>query len=145
MFLAAQILLTTVILGYTAVPVLADFNRTHATNPLWIAHARYHVVWQVCSYLGVGAVSMWLLWAPGPERAARSLVVVLLALCIYAGFFAAAASMRLYGGSLADPNGIPPLRFHALGTDRILDLNVLVFTLILVVLAIAGSLLAAAT
>lgn len=144
MFLAAQIMLTIAILGYSAVPVLADFNRTHATNPLWVPHARYHVVWQVCSYVGIGAISMWLLWAAGPEQTARAHLVAALALSIYVGFFAAASSMKLYGGSLADPNGIPPLRFHAFGEARTVDLNVLTFSLVLIILAIGWSLLVAA-
>lgn len=142
MSLASQILLTVAILGYSAVPVGADFNRTHATNPLWVPHARYHVVWQVCSYVGVGAISMWLLWAPGPDQVARAHLVAALATCIYAGFFTAAFTMPIYGGSLADPNGIPPLRFHAFGQKRRIDLNVLTFSVMVIVLATGWILLA---
>ena len=38
--LIARILLTLATLGYGFVPVLADFNKTHATNPKWTPHAR---------------------------------------------------------------------------------------------------------
>jgi hypothetical protein len=31
----ARLLLTLVTLGYSLIPVLADFNKTHATNPSW--------------------------------------------------------------------------------------------------------------
>lgn len=142
MFLSAQIVLTIVILGYSAVPVLADLNRTHATNPLWIPHARYHVVWQVCSYVGIGLVSLWQLWTPGPDQIARAHLAAALALCIYVGFFTAAATMPIYRGSLADPNGIPPLRFTAFGRKRTVDLNVLVFSVILGILAVGWTLVA---
>ena len=45
--LLAKILLTIATLGYGLVTIKADFNATHATNPLWTPHARFHVVWQV--------------------------------------------------------------------------------------------------
>ena len=63
--LVAQVLLTLVTLGYSAVPTLADFNKTHATNPLWTPHARFHVVWQVSSYIGLAAIALALIWWPG--------------------------------------------------------------------------------
>ena len=42
--LLARILLTVVTLAYGFATVLADFNKTHATNPKWTPHARFHVV-----------------------------------------------------------------------------------------------------
>jgi hypothetical protein len=50
--LLARILLTLVTLGYGLATVFADFNKMHATNPQWTPHARFHVVWQICSYVG---------------------------------------------------------------------------------------------
>lgn len=41
--------LTLATLGYNLVPAIADFDKTHATNPSGLPHARYHVVWQVMS------------------------------------------------------------------------------------------------
>lgn len=43
-------------------PAVADFNATHATNPLWTPHARFHVVWQVFTNSTVAALSLYLLW-----------------------------------------------------------------------------------
>jgi hypothetical protein len=60
----ARLLLTLVTLGYSLIPVLADFNKTHATNPSWTGHARYHVVWQVLSYVFVAVISLFLIWGP---------------------------------------------------------------------------------
>ncbi|MGV0906704.1 DUF6640 family protein [Mycobacterium novum] len=144
MFDAARIILTVVVLGFSALPAGADFNRTHATNPRWTPHARYHVVWQVSSYLGIGVVALGLLWIPGPDLAARAYLVSLLALCVYGGFFAAAASMRLYGGKLHDDNGYLPVPVRIMGRKRMIDINVSVFSGF-VVLNICGLVLLAAT
>jgi hypothetical protein len=46
----ARIFLTLTVLGYALVTVKAVFNKTHATNPKWTPHARFHVVWQILSY-----------------------------------------------------------------------------------------------
>jgi hypothetical protein len=125
-----KILLTLATLGYSLIPVLADFNRTHATNPLWTGHARYHVVWQVTSYVLLAALALVLIWAPGPMETGRFLVAATIAGAIYAGFFGAAATMRMYDGKLADENGVPDV---AIAGARI-DLNLLVFSVIVLVL-----------
>ena len=65
--LLARILLTLVTLGYGLATVFADFNKTHATNPQWTPHARFHVVWQICSYVGFGLLR-GLIWWPGDWR-----------------------------------------------------------------------------
>ena len=129
-YLWAQIVLTLVTLGYSLVPARADLNRTHATNPLWTGHARYHVVWQVGSYVGVALVALFLIWAPGPFALARLLLAACLAGAAYGGFFVALASMPRYAGRLADENGVPPL---VLGGLRV-DLNVGVFLVVAAVL-----------
>ena len=64
--LLARILLTVMTAGYGLVTIKADFNRTHATNPLWTPHARFHVVWQILSYVGFGLIAFALIWIPGP-------------------------------------------------------------------------------
>jgi hypothetical protein len=101
----AQIVLTLVTLGYSLVPARADLNPTHATNPLWTGHARYHVVCQVGSYVGVALVALFLIWVPGPFTLARLLLAACLAGAAYGGFFVAMASMPRYAGRLADENG----------------------------------------
>jgi hypothetical protein len=42
--LFARLLLSLVTLGYGLVTVKADFNKTHATNPLWTGHARFAAI-----------------------------------------------------------------------------------------------------
>ena len=137
--IAAQALLTLVTLGYSAIPMLADFNRTHATNPSWTPHARFHVVWQVSSYLGLGAISLALIWWPGSLAIERLWLATGLAVAIYGGFYAALFSMKLYGGTNYDENGYPPAYKTILGKRIGFDANITVFTImaLLVVGAVA--------
>ena len=140
MLTAAQVLLTIVVLGVGLIPVRADLNRTHATNPHWVGHARFHVVWQVVSYAGLALLALCLLWIPGAERSTRAVTVGVIALCILVGFFAAVAGRPRYDGALADDNGYPPVHLGG----RAVDLNVLTFSVLVVVLALAWVLLALA-
>ena len=41
--------------GQGIATVLIDLNRTHATNPEWARHARFHLVWQVLTTLLLSA------------------------------------------------------------------------------------------
>jgi hypothetical protein len=138
--LSAQILLTLVVLGYSFVPVRADFNKTHATNPLWTPHARFHVVWQVSSYVCIALVSLWLIWSPGANGVERGWVATALAASIYAGFFSAVFSKKLYGGANYDTNGVLPVNVFGLE----LDLNISVFATIIALLVVAAGIEAVA-
>lgn len=129
-----RVLLTMITLGFSLIPVLADFNKTHATNPLWTGHARYHVVWQVLSYVFIAAISLYLIWGP-PIDATGSLglrLAAALAFAVYGGFFGALFSMRMYDGRTYDDNGIQPVQA---GTFSF-DVNITIFTLIALVLIV---------
>src|SRR6266511_922453 len=93
--LIARILLTVMTAGYAIVTVLADFNKTHATNPLWTPHARFHVVWQISSYVGFGLMALALVWLPGPYYVERLYFAGLLGVIVYGAFFVAVFTMRL--------------------------------------------------
>jgi small-conductance mechanosensitive channel len=135
--LIARVLLTLNTLGYSLGPAIADFNRTHATNPLWTPHARFHVVWQVLSYCGVGLISLWLIWSVGTPL--KLWLAVALAVAIYAGFFATVFSMPRYGGSVADTNGVPPIAtVNLAGKPLALDTNVTVFCVQVALLLVAA-------
>jgi len=43
-----------------------DLNRTHATNPRWPGHARFHLVWQAASYAFLSLLEVALVLAAGP-------------------------------------------------------------------------------
>ena len=136
----ARVLLTVNTIGYSVLPVIADFNKTHATNPLWTPHARFHVVWQVMSYCGIGLIALALIWTAGPS--AKLWLAVALAVAMYAGFFATLFSMPRFGGSVADTNGVPPLATVQLGGKPLaLDTNVTVFCVQVVLLLVAIALI----
>ena len=75
--LIARILFTLMTVGYAVLTVIADFNKTHATNPEWTPHARFHVVWQILSYVGFGLLALALIWWPGPLAVERLYLVAL--------------------------------------------------------------------
>jgi hypothetical protein len=66
-------------------------------------HARFHVVWQILSYAGVGIVALYLLWIDGPAPAERLYLTAALSVAIYGGFFAAVLASPIYGGANEQP------------------------------------------
>jgi hypothetical protein len=128
MLLTAKLLLTLVTLGYSAIPSLFDFNNTHATNPSWTGHARYHVVWQVVSYDLIALMALVLIWTAGAD-ASQLWVPALLALFAYGGFWTANVTRPLYQGVLQDPvNGVPQFRYTLFGWTFAVDANISLFT-----------------
>jgi hypothetical protein len=142
-YLIARILLTLVTLGYGFATVLADFNETHATNPRWTGHARFHVVWQISSYAGFGLLALALTWWPGPYATERLYLVALMAGIVYAAFFIAAVTMPVYGGAAYDDNGYLPFRAPVPVIAKMWDVNMTVFGVQVVLLALGVVTLAA--
>jgi len=114
-------------------PIFADFNKTHATNPLWTPHARFHVVWQVLSQTGVSLVILWLLRSEAADYSVHIWVAVILNYVWLAAFYATLASMPLYGGALTDVNGIKPFRFNIFGKIYLVDTNLFGSVILLIV------------
>lgn len=122
--LAARCMVSAIAAGQGILPVFIDLNRTHATNPLWPGHARFHLVQQVFTLLPAALIEVALLWCPGPAARARFYLVALLTATSLAGFLVAAVTRSLYGGTLHDPNGIQPLRMHFGSREFVFDMNV---------------------
>ena len=137
--LAARVLLTLTTAGYSLGTVFADFNQTHATNPKWTPHARFHVVWQINTYIGCGILALLLLWWPGAYAIERLVLVAVMAAIVYAAFFAALFAMPVYGGGAYDDNGYQPFTAPVPIFANRWDMNITIFCVHLVLLA-AGSL-----
>lgn len=127
MLLTVKILLTIATLGYSVVPSVFDLNHSHATNPSWTGHARYHVIWQVSSYDLIALLALYLIWSAGADAGALW-VPAILAFAAYAGFWIAWATRPAYGGVLRDEvNGVPDIRYDVLGRKFSIDANVSLF------------------
>src|SRR5436305_389693 len=100
-----------------------DLNRTHATHPDWLGHARFHVVWQTATVAALSIFEIVLVLVPGPQMEQRFYLAALLACVPMLGFFTALLTRRLYKGTLSDPGGIPPWTVQVRGRQLRIDLN----------------------
>lgn len=141
--LLARILFTLTTAGYAVGTVIADFNQTHATNPKWTPHARFHVVWQISSYVGFGLLALALIWWPGSLAVERLALVALMSTIVYVSFFAAVFAMPIYGGAAYDDNGYQPFAAPVPLIAKQWDVNITAFCIQIVLLA-AGVLALAA-
>ncbi len=136
--LVTRVLLTILVIGGNFVPPLVDFNKTHATNPLWTPHARFHVVWQMSSYAIIGVIVLGLIWIGGPTAEMRLWLAILLIAATNVAFYIAALTRPMYGGMLADTNGVPPIGKVNIGGRAIeLDANMSIFGSLSIVLIVA--------
>lgn len=138
-FMQVQIILTFANVLITGAPLIADLNRTHATNPLWTGHARYHVVWQVLSYGLLGLLNLYLIWGdPSLEHLAISCTILS---CLILGFYLTAFNVKRFGGTFYDENGYLPFARPVIFGRRVeLDVNVVgfsCFTIVLIAAAVA--------
>jgi hypothetical protein len=117
----ARLLVTAVAAGQAITPLFIDLNRTHATNPLWPGHARFHVVWQTVALFLLGVVGVALIWLHESRRLFY-LASILTALPMLS-FLVAMFFRRAYDGALHDPNGIQPVRIRIGTTMREFDMN----------------------
>ena len=143
MMTLARILLSITALGYGVGTIKADFNQTHATNPAWTPHARFHVVWQILSYSGIAAIALYLIWARGPMAAERLYLAAAFSVVIYGAFFAAVFARPLFKGALYDRNGYAAFQPPLGPAHWRWDVNVTVFSVMTALLLVAiGALVA---
>lgn len=128
--LLARVGLSSVCAFQGVATVAIDCNRTHATNSLWMGHARFHVVWQTSTEALLSFVGLALIWSSG-QHVAFYLAALLVALSPL-GFLVALVCRPLFGGTLSDPNGIPPLRLRVFGNVRCFDMNLVAVVVALV-------------
>ena len=120
------VLLTTVSIGFGTITPLIDFNESHATNPLWTGHARFHLVWQVNAMIITALLSLIMLWFF--YSTANHLIVILLNYLWIFSFLATALSLKLFDGELNDINGVPPVYISLPGKRFEIDRNVQAIT-----------------
>jgi len=130
MLMIAKLLLTLTVLGYALATIKADFNKTHATNPKWTPHARFHVVWQILSYSGLGLIALYLIWIDGPNPLERLYLAAALSAAIYGAFFLAVLTRPVFGGALYDDNGYHPFKPPLGPQNWRWDVNVTAFTIL---------------
>jgi hypothetical protein len=137
MLLLAKILLSIATLGYSAIPAKFDSNETHATNPSWDPHARFHVVWQVSSYVYVAALALYLIWSAGSDTWPLWIAAILAA-AAYGGFWTATIARPTYGGALLSKiNPVPAFTWNIGGRKIETDANVTLFTAFVIILIAA--------
>jgi hypothetical protein len=103
---------------------LIDLNRTHATHPGWLGHARFHLVWQTATLGLLSVFEIALVLTPGPAAKLRFYLAAILAGAPMLGFFVALFARKLYNGTSSDPGGIPPWTVYVRRTQFRIDLNV---------------------
>ena len=136
--LLPRILMTITAIGLAIGPAIADFNKTHATNPLWPPHARFHVVWQVITNSALSFFMLFILWTPLIEQYDLQLkLVAIVQFTILVPVYITMACMGLFDGALKDVNGLRPFVFNIGGRLIEVDTNVFNFTVTIAVVSIA--------
>ncbi len=133
--LVARVLFTLMTAGYAFATIIADLNATHATNPKWTGHARFHVVWQITSYIGFGLLALALIWWPGSLAIERLYLAALMGAIVHAAFFTALFTMAVYGGRAYDDNGYQPFAAPVPLFAKAWDVNTTAFSVQLILLA----------
>jgi hypothetical protein len=96
MLTLARILLTITVLGYGFATLKVDLNKTHASNPTWTPHARFHVVWQILSYTGIGLISLYLIWVDSATSIKSLYLAAAINVAIYARIFTSVFARPLF-------------------------------------------------
>ena len=134
----SKVLLTLICVGFGTITPLIDFNESHATNPLWTGHARFHLVWQVNAMIITAVLSIALLWFF--YSITNHLIVILLNYLWIFSFYATVFGLKLFDGELNDVNGVPPVFIKILGRSYEIDRNIQAITGVLLVNTYASAL-----
>ena len=126
-FLLGKILMSIATVMYGTIPLFADLNKTHATNPSWVSHARFHIVWQVLITFFISILSLYLIWSNSYQTESIK-ISFCLGLIVLGSFFINTILMNFYKGALSEKNGVSKILN--------IDANVLAFTFEIILLLI---------
>ena len=111
-------------------PLFADISVYHLLNPDWDSHARVHEAWRLSTNFCIFSLGMYLLWAKQKE-----MLPAILSLCIHFGFFVAAITMPLYGGTSVG-EGIREANIFGVPINVLLFSSMLIIQLMAIVLIV---------
>ncbi len=118
---AVQILLTITAFEFFG-PIVRDFNASHAWNPDWDPHARFHLVWQLATMGMSGVANVWLIWFRRPFDVSNLWLSVFWQITTIGGFWVSCLLMPVYAGRVTMPN----VHMYIFGIDE----NIVVFTIL---------------
>lgn len=110
-------------------PCLRDSNKSHLTNPDWVGHSRFHLMWQLGIMFFCGIITLALIWLPNPLRPIHLYVASGLLAANLLGFWVAAILVRFYDGLIF----VEGIHKRILGIEE----NVFVFSVLSAVLVMA--------
>lgn len=105
--------------------ITINLNRTHATNPGWPSHARFHLVWQVLTVALLAVLEVALVLFGGALQAQRFYFSTILAGIPMLSFFAASFAKGLYRGASSEPDEKRPTIIALPGSNLYVELNLL--------------------
>ncbi len=103
--------------------IAIDLGRTHAGNREWPGHARFHVIWHVVNVVLLSVGAEVVLWSGVLPEGVRFYVALGLTVIPLLGFLGALAARRVFGATLGDRKGMPPLVVWVGGRRRAIDMN----------------------
>ncbi len=90
-----KVIISFIILLYTAAVPFLEINNSHVFNPDWTPHAKIHEVWQLLTNSPIGILCLWLVWVKKEIKTS-----IILSMLVTGGFLLSYSLKDLYGGSM---------------------------------------------